>query len=354
MNLILVLFATITTVYTCFLLLVNLNTQHWLFEIFINVLPFFLILSIFNILFQINLTLQLKLEINKLHSQLRKTLFTILVIILLGIGFSPSILSFSKIYNFHLKGQGTKNYKIDEIRQKLNSPLKSEGNIKTAFFNKLYTNENYEAINNKLIELDPDIIGFAEFRLVDAKNISYLEEYPYQFLPLIRNEFETKVAIYSKFPIEEYKSPKSILSHLTAKIKVKERIFYYVVLHMSAPVSQDFFILRNRQINEATQIINNIEENLQKGESLVVMGDLNLSPWSNYYKKFTNQTNLVNIAESQGINYTWEYKSLPKALEPLLSSQIDHIFTSKNLLNAGLQTESNLGSDHKLIWTYLL
>jgi endonuclease/exonuclease/phosphatase (EEP) superfamily protein YafD len=278
-----------------------------------------------------------------------------LVIIFLGVGFTPSTISFSKIYNFHIKGQGTKHKKIDEFNQKLKNPLKSSGKVlKTAFFNKLYTNENYNLIDKKLADLDPDIIGFAEFRLVDAKEIDYLENYPYQFLPLIKNEFETKVAIYSKHPIEEYKSPKSILSYLTAKIKVEEKVFYFLVLHMAAPVSQDFFTLRNRQINEAATVINNIEKNLQKDESLIVMGDFNLSPWSNYYKKFTSQTDLENVAEGQKINYTWEYKAFPKALRPILQSQIDHIFTSKDLINSGFNTESQLGSDHQLIWTQTL
>ena len=74
--------------------------------------------------------------------------------------------------------------------------------------------------------------------------------------------------------------------------------------------------------------------------SRVVIGDLNITPWSVHYRDFETSTGLVNAQRGHGIKPSWPL-FLPIAMIP-----IDHALVSDDLVAADTRTLSPVGSDH--------
>ena len=73
---------------------------------------------------------------------------------------------------------------------------------------------------------------------------------------------------------------------------------------------------------------------------VLLLGDLNLTPWSYHFQKLLRDTGLVDSARGFGIQTTW-----PAFLYPL-RIPVDHCLVSPNLRVTSRRVGRNLGSDH--------
>ena len=71
-----------------------------------------------------------------------------------------------------------------------------------------------------------------------------------------------------------------------------------------------------------------------------VMGDLNMSMWSPYYRDFVDRSHLTNIRQGFGIQPSW-----PVNL-PLLQIPIDHCLITSKIKVSNNQIGKDIGSDH--------
>jgi endonuclease/exonuclease/phosphatase (EEP) superfamily protein YafD len=71
-----------------------------------------------------------------------------------------------------------------------------------------------------------------------------------------------------------------------------------------------------------------------------VLGDLNMTVWSPYYKSFVEKTKLHNTRTGFGILPTWPAQS------PLLFIPLDHCLVSEDIKVLHTRTGRNVGSDH--------
>ena len=96
-----------------------------------------------------------------------------------------------------------------------------------------------------------------------------------------------------------------------------------------------------------------------------MIGDFNISPWSNYYKDFARSLSgeLQNSTRNFPFLFTWslsemlkvhhDFEFLPLWLRigagkfPLLRSHIDHLFISPNVKIQNLKSIQIPGSDHR-------
>lgn len=84
-----------------------------------------------------------------------------------------------------------------------------------------------------------------------------------------------------------------------------------------------------------------------------MLGDLNITMWSPYYRKFMKQTNLKNSRQGFGILPTWPtkniYSLLPPQLSPLFSIPIDYCLISPEFKVMSIYTINDTGSDHRAL-----
>jgi endonuclease/exonuclease/phosphatase (EEP) superfamily protein YafD len=214
--------------------------------------------------------------------------------------------------------------------------------VKILFANVWEANYNHQPILDLVRSEAPDIAVFAEVNDRWRKHLDSLQNtFPYSR----SNQGEV---IYSKINLQETTvispNPGLIRTIILRNLQLQGKPFTLVVTHPSSPVSPAEFDKRNKNLE-------NLGLYLEKSpDDLIVVGDLNTTPWSPYYRKFIERSRLINAREGLGLYPTWTtlgVRKLPSYLQPLLSVPIDHIFTrAPNVHAASFRTGKNIGSDH--------
>lgn len=318
------------------LLIVNLNSiilflclttsTNFYVEFIASFLPYFVIIDLLINVFLIILILKKKYfffkNINGVYEIYLLSLITLIINIFL---LATALI---RIFDF---------YFINNISQ-------SQGNqnneLKIVFFNKKFNNNNYSNISRIIRDLDPDLIGIAESEIDLQTKIDYLSNYKY----ILRSEGDIyfPVMLFSKVEIDNYVTTKNF-DLIEASFGMKKDPISLIVLHTISPVNQSALEMRNRQIMNLCNITNKY-----KGSNLVVMGDFNLSNWSQKTEDFIKCSNLFNAAKGKGINYTWSgviFENFPK-----IHTIIDHVYYSKNVVVEDFDILDKYQSDHNLIY----
>ena len=218
--------------------------------------------------------------------------------------------------------------------------------IKVFYGNIYYKNIDYNSLQQKIEEENPDIVILVEFSDAheDEMKEFFKENYPY----MNRNSWSTMLAwdvVFSKIPLENITE-----THLAkawawdySYMKIlcdecKDWVNLYVI-HTSAPVSLKNFEMRNNQIDK---LLSDFLKNHKDWEPTMIIWDFNLSPWSYYYKQFTKHLNMLNALSFQSPNYT---RSLLQ--QWIFRSHIDQLFISPEIKISEVRIENLLWSDHR-------
>jgi endonuclease/exonuclease/phosphatase (EEP) superfamily protein YafD len=214
---------------------------------------------------------------------------------------------------------------------------KFEKEIIIASFNKLYSNTNYTEIDKKIIEQNPDLLAITEMKRVDKEHIPSLNNYPYFLMKDARDG--ATISIFSKFPLEENNNSFSSNFVLPIKATINDNELNIFVLHPLPPATNKWTKERNEELISLANHINSLPN-----DTVILMGDFNLSPWSKSYKNITaKMPNMKNVAQGNGIHFTWHGS--------IIQTQIDHIFVGKNRNVSEFNSAKVNGSDHNFIWT---
>ncbi len=222
----------------------------------------------------------------------------------------------------------------------------NEGWIKVFYANIYYKNIDYESLQRKIIEEEPDIVVLVEFsdNHEDEMKDFFKENYPY----INRNSRSTMLAwdaVFSKIPLE-------IITE-THKVEAWTRNYSYMkilddryedwielyVIHTSAPVSNKNFEMRNEQISK---LLSDFLKYHKNWTPTMVIWDFNLSPRSYFYKQFTKHINMLNALSYQSPNYT---RSLFQ--QWIFRSHIDQLFISPEIKISPITVEDLSWSDHR-------
>lgn len=331
----------------------------FVFEILISFTPYIFLACLIN--FAISLVLLRHKNLQRI-----KAVLVILVMIFVLL----TLITGLPVINFYFTG-GINNLQVDS-----NIPGKQQSTIKTAFFNKLFSNRNYAQISEGLSVNDPDIVAFAEFMKADADQISYLSNYPYRAFSRSTTFLnETEMAIFSKFPLSEIKQdPVSLLPSLEAKVQLPKadagndrdqyiavdndadsggREITFLAVHTAAPVNQRFFVRRGEQLRNLAEYIGQTKTSTQTGNlttPTIISGDFNLTPWSvDYNNLINNLPEFADAARGRGVQFTWFL------VDSILGATIDHTLYStgcyegKGIVLRNHAVQGSYGSDHHLI-----
>lgn len=206
------------------------------------------------------------------------------------------------------------------------------------------SNKKYEVTLNYIKDKNPDVLALEE---INEKWLSELSEilrsYPYKkFIPR-RDNFG--IGLFSKIPpdnmgIKYYGSVEvpSILANYTFNKKPMTLLF----THPVPPASLNYFNWRNEQLE-------NIISNRQLfKDRMILIGDLNTTSWSYYFKNFIKAMHLVDSRKGFGLQTTW-----PSIL-PIMAITIDHILISPDIKVLNHKIGPHIGSDHYPVFVELV
>lgn len=214
-----------------------------------------------------------------------------------------------------------------------------DSSLSVAFLNKLYSNTNYTAINEKLSEVEPDLLGFSEITKADQDGIGFLNRFPYKLSKKSRDG--AQIMFYSKYPAR-IDNNLSLPHVLPVKVEMDGGEYSVFVIHPKPPINSAWMKARNEELDSLASYINSLEDK----DKVLVLGDFNLSTWSPVYKNFSGKlSQLKDSAKGKGFVFTWHGS--------LIRTQIDHLFVPGNSLVEDFQSEKVEGSDHNLIWSLL-
>jgi endonuclease/exonuclease/phosphatase (EEP) superfamily protein YafD len=147
------------------------------------------------------------------------------------------------------------------------------------------------------------------------------------------------IALFSKYPLEQAKiknwgAGAYVVPSLQANITIGLTPLTLIATHPLPPLKPDYFMFRNQQMREIADQVNRL------GNSAIVMGDLNMSMWSPYFRQFTQATKLHSSRQGFGVQPSWPVDS------PLLQIPIDHCLVSSKIRVVNNRLGANIGSDH--------
>lgn len=218
-------------------------------------------------------------------------------------------------------------------------------------------NPIYSKVLSLVRQEKPDIAIFMEIDRAWAEQLDSLKDIlPHSLVNA--NPYNLGIAVYSKHKLEDASIAFFGVDRnptILTRLNVNGQTLSLIATHPPPPIRKLLFHARNQQLNEIAQYIKSLSTRV------IVAGDLNITMWSPYYKRFVNQTKLDNARQGFGLVPTWPlktsyppYSKIPSFLTDLLSIPIDHCLMSPDIEVANIRGGPNVGSDHRPLITDLI
>ena len=213
---------------------------------------------------------------------------------------------------------------------------KASCELKTSAINVLSINRNSEAVINYIQKEDPDIIILQEYTNWWEEEMSDFKE-NYKFHYEINRSDDFGMAIFSKLEpvsIEVMNFSEASVPSILTSYQIDNKRINVLATHPVPPATEEMFNDRNKQLAK----IGELKPKL--GDYYIVAGDLNVTPFSYYFKKMKSQLDLEEARENRGINATWPTLPWP------ISIPIDHILVAPSMEVTSFSSGELIGSDH--------
>jgi endonuclease/exonuclease/phosphatase (EEP) superfamily protein YafD len=224
--------------------------------------------------------------------------------------------------------------------------------LRVMSFNICGNNTDTPAIVRSIRAVNPDVVMLVEVspQMMEQITVSLESEFPDRF-----RSPGGGLGILSKLPLKSAQGENfagSEATNLVASILVprgsaneyRDRSIKVIGTHPMVPKGLDLFEYRNQHL----QAIGNYVKDTK--DSMILLGDFNLTPWSPYYRQLIQTTGLHETRMGFGILPTWARPTadgdLPNWLIPILNIPIDHIFVTRDLQVVRTYLGDNGNSDH--------
>lgn len=216
-----------------------------------------------------------------------------------------------------------------------------EATTRLLFANVKFSNDDYEALRRLVSLENPDVVGLAEVddEWLDALS-SLQSEYPHTVL---HPDIDAHgLALYSRFPVRELETSPylqdGVQTALIVELETPQANVSVYLAHPKSPVSPGDAALRNLQLEALSRMIKS-----DQSRERILIGDLNITPWSPHYSALEADGILTNAASGRGYWATWP-TWMPGP--GVLRIPIDHCLLSEGLRVQGFRTGTEIGSDH--------
>lgn len=223
--------------------------------------------------------------------------------------------------------------------------------FKVKFSNVLTQNQRHQDVVSDLVSGDPDVIVIAELgsQLAVKLDVDLAKDYPYRVLhPQDRGNFG--IGVLSK---TELKDAESILSgpydieSIAATFTVQQHDVRVFATHPLPPMGPENHLYRNAQLDAIADRIQTCR-NQNPDQAVVLVGDLNLTPWSPVFRRLEQTSGLRRAGSGFSMQPTWyRYAVFPFGL------MLDHALISNDLRCLTHEVGPEAGSDHRAVTVQL-
>lgn len=216
--------------------------------------------------------------------------------------------------------------------------------IKLVQFNVCAPAKNYDPMSQFLLAENPDIVVMEECSercIANLQKNHVLDHYPHIFR---KEPVRHRLVVLSKYPMTV--RPLPILYHDPAlgwlTLTIGKRSFDLWAMHSTRPSSGALTTMV--QIRQFDQLATRIQ---QQHQPMLLVGDLNISPWNQSFQFLLEKSGLQN--SMNGFGFQPSFPTFPAHLKwlpvmPLVP--IDHILTSRDFSVTSRQLGPKLQSDH--------
>jgi len=204
--------------------------------------------------------------------------------------------------------------------------------------NLLYRQEDPTAVRAYLAAQSADLLVLSEFTPRWRQKLQELERtYPYFVLRPRWNAWG--IAVYSKYPlraVENLDLGDDTSSHLRVVAQLPDGPAEVYAVHLASPPSRRQAAQRNTQLRRLAERIAAADPALPR----IVAGDLNITPYSPYFRDLLRDAGLSDGRRPFGLHVTWPTWPVP------LWIPIDHCLAGGPLVVTRVATGPRIGSDH--------
>ncbi len=214
-------------------------------------------------------------------------------------------------------------------------PAQDGSSFRVMLLNVNRTDGDPQRVNKVVRETAPDILVLEEISRQWRSDLAELfRSYPYTLVRPRADNFG--IALFSTFPLikQNIISPgNTALPSILAVVRIQERDVQLIATHPMPPIGPELSRLRNDQLDQLPQYVDS-------SLPVILLGDLNISPWSPHFSRLLQRTRLRNSMLGFGVQATW-----PSA-NPLLRIPLDHVLHSNHIVILNRTVGPNAGSDH--------
>lgn len=183
---------------------------------------------------------------------------------------------------------------------------------------------------------DPDILLLEEVTGKWARELAVLNaDYPYKVVKTREDYFG--ILLLSKHPLKNGRVVEigtSGLPSVAADVYLPDGEISFIGTHPVPPIGGAYSRNRNNQLQAIPEL-----SKAQK-HPVLLMGDLNISPWSPHFSRLVNESGLNNSMKGFGFQPSWPAKL------PFMRIPLDHALHSEGIAIHNRMVGGDVGSDH--------
>ena len=207
--------------------------------------------------------------------------------------------------------------------------------IRAMFLNVSTQFGDSERVKEVVQDLNPDIIVLEEINSQWVENLAWLSNsHPYTLVQMREDNFG--IGLFSKLPLVESEvayiggigAPSLLITVNTGITNLR-----VIATHTLPPTGAIYSRWRNKQLDQLSDFT-------KSSLPILLLGDLNTTPWSYYFKKLLKNTGLSNSSRGYGVQPTWP------SFAPIFSIPIDHALHSSDIVIVDRKIGPDVSSDH--------
>lgn len=192
-----------------------------------------------------------------------------------------------------------------------------------------------ERVRQVVVSTNPDILVLEEISARWMPFLAWLtNSYPYSLTQPREDNFG--IGLFSKLPFAEgevvYMGDAAVPS-IVATVTTAHSPLLVIATHPLPPAGRDYSRWRNEQLER-------LPDYVRSNNPVLLLGDLNVTPWSHHFRRLLASTGLRDSAKGFGVQPTWP------DFNPLLRIPIDHCLHSEEILIIDRQIGEDVSSDH--------
>jgi len=195
---------------------------------------------------------------------------------------------------------------------------------------------NTDWVLRGITNAQPDIVVLAEVTPDWAFELAQLaDQFPHVILKPQEGCFG--IALLSKYPLEHERIARigtAGVPSIIAGVYLPKGTISLIATHPLPPISGEYAKKRNLQLAALPDVVH------EQKYPVLLVGDLNTTPWSPYFTRLLRASGLKNSMQGFGFQPTWPSR------QTFLRIPLDHVLHSPEITIHNRVVGSSLGSDH--------